>query len=166
MSEHTTPPTVCPAGLTRRTILTVGAGAGVAAGLGLLAACGSNGGGSANGSAGSGDSTTGAGSGTATGGSSSSGIVALSSITVGQAVAATLDGKPIVVARPTDSTAVAFSAICTHQGCTVNVNGATLNCPCHGSKFNALTGAVEQGPATQDLPSVAVTVSGDDVVAS
>lgn len=184
MSDQPTPTTVCPEasssqgrpetsrpevfepGVSRRTMLTVGAGA--AAGLGLLAACGSNGSGSnGSGSTGSGgDATSGAGSGTTTGAAAASGIVALSSIPVGQAVAANLDGKPIVVGRPTDSTAVAFSAVCTHQGCTVNVNGATLNCPCHGSAFNALTGAVERGPATANLPAVAVSVSGGTVVAS
>ena len=156
MSELPTPSTV-----SRRAIITTGVGA--AAGLGLLAACGTSNdsGGGANPAA-----STAAGATSGSTGGASTGIVALSSITVGQAVAATLDGKPIVVARPTNSTAAAFSAICTHQGCTVNVNGAVLNCPCHGSKYNALTGAVENGPATQPLPSVAVTVTDGQVVAS
>ncbi|HEY7813330.1 MAG TPA: Rieske (2Fe-2S) protein, partial [Nakamurella sp.] len=147
--------------VSRRAIITTGVGA--AAGLGLLAACGTSNdsGGGANPAA-----STAAGATSGSTGGASTGIVALSTITVGQAVAATLDGKPIVVARPTNSTAAAFSAICTHQGCTVNVNGAVLNCPCHGSKYNALTGAVENGPANQPLPSVAVTVTDGQVVAS
>lgn len=161
MSELPTRATV-----SRRAVITTGAGA--AAGLGLLAACGSNGGsGAATPATTAATATTAAGTGGTAGGSgSSAAIVALSSISVGQAVAATLNGSPIVVSRPTDTSAAAFSAICTHQGCTVNVNGATLNCPCHGSEFNALTGAVERGPATQALPSVPVTVADGQVVAS
>jgi len=73
-------------------------------------------------------------------------LVSLASVPVGQAVSATLDGKPIIVAQPTAGQAVAFSAICTHMGCTVAPNGGELDCPCHGSRYYALTGQVIQGP--------------------
>jgi Rieske Fe-S protein len=131
----------------------VRAGLGVAVAGPLLAACSSD--------ADSPSTTTPAGS----GGASSGSLPKLEDITVGQAVAATLGGAPIVVARPTDSTVAGFTAVCTHQQCTVNVNGAELNCPCHGSKFNALTGAVEHGPATQPLGAVALSVKDGQVVA-
>ena len=91
-------------------------------------------------------------------------IVALSAVPVGQAVSATLDGKPIVVAQPAAGQAVAFSAICTHQGCTVAPKGSELDCPCHGSKYNALTGAVINGPAPSPLPAVSVSVKDGNVV--
>jgi len=87
-------------------------------------------------------------------------------VPVGGAVAATdANGKPIIVAQPTAGKAVAFSAICTHQGCPVKVAGVELHCPCHGSKFNALTGAVLGGPAAQPLPEVTVAVANGKVVA-
>ena len=93
-------------------------------------------------------------------------LAVLSKVPVGGAVAATdANGKPIIVAQPTAGKAVAFSAICTHMGCTVAVNGAELDCPCHGSKYNALTGAVINGPAPKPLPPVAVEVQNGDVVA-
>jgi Rieske Fe-S protein len=80
-------------------------------------------------------------------------------------VAATdANGKPIVVAQPTAGKVVAFSAICTHRGCTVAVAGVQLHCPCHGSRYDALTGAVINGPAPRPLPAVAVEVSGNNVV--
>ena len=90
----------------------------------------------------------------------------LSKVPVGGALAATdANGKPIIIAQPTAGKAVAFSAICTHMGCTVAVKGAELDCPCHGSKYNALTGAVINGPAPSPLPTVAVEVQNGNVVA-
>jgi Rieske Fe-S protein len=73
-------------------------------------------------------------------------------------------GKPITLARPSAGTVAAFSAICTHLGCTVNPGGSQLNCPCHGSVFNAFTGQVLHGPAPRALPSIAVHVADGYVV--
>jgi cytochrome b6-f complex iron-sulfur subunit len=88
----------------------------------------------------------------------------LSAIPVGGSIVATQAGKPIVVSRPSAGTAAAFSAICTHMGCTVNAGGPRLNCPCHGSAYNAFTGQVLQGPAVQALPAIAVHVADGYVV--
>ncbi len=70
-----------------------------------------------------------------------------------------LDQDRIVLTRGDGPTVHGFSAICTHQGCTVSsVAHGTIDCPCHGSRFNAMTGAVAQGPATRSLPVIAVAV--------
>ncbi len=72
----------------------------------------------------------------------------------------------VVVAQPSKGTYKGFSAVCTHAGCVVdNVEGTVISCPCHGSRFNALTGAVEQGPAASPLPEVAVRVQGGKLIA-
>ena len=72
--------------------------------------------------------------------------------------------EKIVLTRPTGQTVKAFTAVCTHQGCLVaTVSAGAIHCPCHGSAFDASTGAVVNGPASQPLAAVAVTVA-DGVV--
>jgi Rieske Fe-S protein len=92
-------------------------------------------------------------------------LAKLSDIKVGEAISATgPDGAKIIIARPTSTTVAGFSAICTHQGCLVRPVGKQLDCPCHGSVYNATTGEVLIGPAVRALPQVAVSIAGDDVV--
>ena len=92
-------------------------------------------------------------------------LAKLADIPVGMSAPVNLpDGEPAVVARLTANTAVAFSAKCTHMGCTVQPAGSELHCPCHGSKYNALTGAVIQGPAPAPLRKIAVAVQNGEVV--
>lgn len=62
------------------------------------------------------------------------------------------DGAADIVVRHADGSLSAHSAACTHAGCNVTYQQGALYCPCHGSVFNARTGAVEQGPAVQPLP--------------
>ncbi len=78
-----------------------------------------------------------------------------------------LKDAPIVLTRTATGELHAFSAVCTHQGCTVAaVTGGTIDCPCHGSRFDAATGAVRTGPAARPLPPVAVVVRGGKVYTS
>lgn len=89
----------------------------------------------------------------------------MSAIPVGGVTPATgADGKPVIVARPQDDQVVAFSAVCTHQGCQVVPNKERLDCPCHGSQFDAMTGKVLQGPATKALPPVNIQVQGQQIL--
>lgn len=67
----------------------------------------------------------------------------------------------VVVTQPQSGTFKGFSAICTHQQCTVSeVTGGTIRCPCHGSQYKVADGSVVVGPATQPLPPVNVKVNG------
>lgn len=77
-----------------------------------------------------------------------------------------LADQNVVVTLGSDSTVHAFSATCTHQGCTVSaVQNGVISCPCHGSQFDARTGAVVAGPAPRALPSVPVVVRNGAVYA-
>jgi thiosulfate dehydrogenase [quinone] large subunit len=76
------------------------------------------------------------------------------------------NGAPAVLFR-TKTGVFAYSAICTHQGCTVTYTPAskTLKCPCHGSEFDPFKSAkAVVGPATVKLPSVKVAIDGAWVV--
>ena len=119
--------------LSRRSVLrgvTVGGAA-----LPLLAACG---GGSSGGSKSSGS------------GDSGGATVAKSDVPVGGGTI--LKAEKVVVTQPTKGDFKAFTAVCTHQGCTVGsiVNGQII-CPCHQSHYSIKNGDVLSGPAPSPL---------------
>ncbi|MCH0543247.1 Rieske (2Fe-2S) protein [Streptomyces sp. MUM 203J] len=68
--------------------------------------------------------------------------------------------EKVVVTQPAAGDFKAFSAVCTHQGCTVgSVTNGLINCPCHGSRFRIADASVAAGPAPRPLPPREITVS-------
>jgi cytochrome b6-f complex iron-sulfur subunit len=67
-----------------------------------------------------------------------------------------------VIVLKTGSGYLALSAICTHQGCTVNFNQGTnrLVCPCHSGVFD-LSGSVVSGPPPSALRVYSTSVNGN-----
>ena len=134
----------------RRTVLRVAgvAGAGVAAGGALSACSGSS-------------ATQGAGTAATTAVANAAGALAKTAdIPVG-------GGKivdKVVVTQPVAGTFKAFSAICTHQGCTVtSIASGKIDCACHGSVFDAATGAVITGPAARALAEQKISVADGSI---
>ncbi|MBR7742206.1 Rieske (2Fe-2S) protein [Phycicoccus sp. BSK3Z-2] len=125
------------------------AGAGVA-GVGTLAACGSSAEEAADAAGDAASSAAGA----------AGDAIAAADVPVGGGLV--VEDMETVVTQPTEGEYKAFSSVCTHSGCTVGgVADNVISCPCHGSEFDASTGEVLQGPATDPLPEKSVTLDGD-----
>lgn len=73
--------------------------------------------------------------------------------------------SPIYVLALADGEYAALSPVCTHLGCTVDVVGARLLCPCHGSTYDR-EGNVLRGPAERALQRfpVMLTTGGQLVI--
>ncbi|MFJ6196482.1 Rieske (2Fe-2S) protein [Micromonospora sp. NPDC092111] len=146
-----------PGTQTRRVLL---AGAGAVGASVLLTACGGD---SDGGSAAPTSSAPGASAGAAQGDrQAASSIATTSDIPVGGGQVYAAQG--VVITQPTAGQFKAFDPICTHQGCPVsNVDGGTINCTCHNSKFAITDGSVKQGPATTPLAAKEIKVQGDQI---
>ncbi len=142
----------------RRTVLA--SGVVVAAAAALTAACGSSDSGAATSPAAS--SPAGSGGGASSPAAGAGTTVATTDVPVGGGTI--LADAKVVVTQPTAGEFKAFTAVCTHQGCTVaSVANGTISCPCHGSAFSAADGSVQGGPAKGPLAAVPVTVSGTQI---
>ena len=102
------------------------------------------------------------------GGANAVRLVATDAVPVGGGIIN--DELGVVVTQPTTGEFRAFSARCTHQGCSVSeVTDGLIHCFCHGSQFAITDGAVvraAQGltPDQQDpLPEVGIAIDGDTV---
>ena len=75
-----------------------------------------------------------------------------------------LADQKVVLTRETGDKVHCFTAVCTHQGCLVSQRRRRQDhLPCHGSAFDANTGAVVDGPAPAPLSAVPVTVVNGSV---
>jgi Rieske Fe-S protein len=77
---------------------------------------------------------------------------------------AVFSDSKLVVTQPEEGDYRAFSAACTHGGCTVQEVDEVIGCLCHGSEFDVATGDVVKGPATEPLESFTVTIDGTDII--
>jgi Rieske Fe-S protein len=144
----------------RRVLVTGGV---VAAAAAVTAACGSSGGGAASGPpAASGGSGTDAGSPAASSPTAAGATVPEADVPVGGGTV--LTDQKVVVTQPVAGQFKAFTAVCTHMGCTVaSVANGTINCPCHGSQYSIKDGSVVAGPAPAPLAPIPFTISGSTI---
>ncbi len=154
--------------ISRERFIRLGSALGVGAAAASLAACGGGGssGGSGGSGSGSGESEK-AGSSTAGGEAQSGGaaIAQASEVAPGSAVKFKDGGQDAVLVHLESGDFVAYSAVCTHQACTVAYQKGQLACPCHGSVFDPANGAeVVTGPAQSPLPEIPVEVKGGQIL--
>ena len=158
--------------ISRERFIRLGSALGVGAACASLVACGggassSGGGGSGGGNGGGGDSGDGSSKKSSGGGAKAGGtaIVSESEVAPGSAHKFEDSGNPAILVHLDNGEFVAYSAVCTHQGCDVAYKDGNLACPCHGSIFDPADGAaVVTGPAQRPLPEIPVKVEGGEVV--
>ncbi len=75
------------------------------------------------------------------------------------------DGSPDILIRESDGSLKAFSAVCTHAGCTVGYDGSEIYCPCHGGTYSAETGEVTGGPPPAPLTAKEVLEQNGQIYA-
>jgi cytochrome b6-f complex iron-sulfur subunit len=76
--------------------------------------------------------------------------------------------SPAMLIHGADDSWVAFSAVCTHLGCTVQFEPQMnrIHCACHGGVYDPHTGKNVSGPPPRPLKSYKVKVAADGVVVS
>ena len=170
--------------ISRETFIRLAAGLGVGAATASVAACGGASGGGSGGNSGNGAGNgagNGSGDGAAVGqntpaasadgsgeaatGSGGKAIAAESDVASGGALKFKDRGRDAVLVHLDGGEFVAYSAVCTHAGCTVAFQNAQLACPCHGSIFDPANGAeVVSGPAQTPLPEIPIKTQDGQVL--
>ncbi len=146
-------------GTSRRAVLRGAVVAGVAAPF--LAACSSN---DSSGSPSSPSTPPSSAGGGSTSSSDGGGGAVATTSEIPEGGGIILADAKVVITQPAAGQFKAFSAICTHLGCTVSkVVDGTIDCPCHGSMYSIKDGSVVGGPAPMPLPPQQIKVTGSDI---
>lgn len=92
-------------------------------------------------------------------------VASVQDVKPGEVIQVTV-GDELVVLGNVDGEFLAVSDVCSHEFVLLHdgwLEGDTIECPQHGSKFSMRTGEVRNLPATQPIPVYEVRVEGDDV---
>lgn len=71
--------------------------------------------------------------------------------------------QPLIVIVDANGKHSVISSECTHKGCTVEVQGERIVCPCHGSTYDR-KGDVLKGPAQRSLQRYPSRLTSDGVL--
>ncbi|MQA76979.1 MAG: Rieske 2Fe-2S domain-containing protein [Streptosporangiales bacterium] len=94
-------------------------------------------------------------------------VCAVSDLAEGDVRRAEVDGVPVAVVRAEDGMFYACHDVCTHEEVPLSegdVEGTTIECWLHGSRFDLLTGQPTGLPATEPVATYPVKIDGDDVL--
>ncbi len=86
----------------------------------------------------------------------------------GTAVRVVIEGVPVAVVR-SDGEFYAIHDVCSHANVALSegeIEGRTIECWLHGSRFDLVTGRPTGLPATQPVPVYPVKIDGDDILVS
>ncbi len=94
-------------------------------------------------------------------------VCSLRDLGANEALRVIVGGVPIAVVKDSAGAVFAIGDTCTHGDISLAegfVEGDTLECWAHGSKFRLTTGKPLTLPAYEPVPVFRVTVEGDDVL--
>jgi 3-phenylpropionate/trans-cinnamate dioxygenase ferredoxin component len=92
---------------------------------------------------------------------------ALSDLAKDEPLAVELGGEPVAIVRVGDGDVYAIRDVCSHAEVPLSegeVDGCTIECWLHGSRFDLRTGKPTGMPATEPVPVYPVKTEGDDVL--
>jgi cytochrome b6-f complex iron-sulfur subunit len=95
-------------------------------------------------------------------------LVGAHTLPVGSVLAFKFGAYPALLIHHKDNTWVAFDAVCTHLGCTVQYHPDEdkIKCACHGGVYNAHNGENISGPPPKPLTKYLVKVEKAGVTVS
>lgn len=91
-------------------------------------------------------------------------VGAAADLVVGGSKSISFGGHNYLFYRPDEATVLAYTSICTHQGCTVGLAKDFFKCPCHGSEYSHTDGSVIQGPAPKPLTRYAAEIKDGKIL--
>jgi nitrite reductase/ring-hydroxylating ferredoxin subunit/uncharacterized membrane protein len=92
-------------------------------------------------------------------------VIDSSDLAAGVPMRVVVEDTPVFILRHGDGLH-ALHDRCSHRGCSLaggELDGESIVCPCHGSRFSLRDGSVERGPATSPQPAYEVRESGGKV---
>ena len=92
---------------------------------------------------------------------------ALSDLADSEPLAVDLEGEPVAIVRVSAGDVYAIRDVCSHAEVPLSegeVDGCTIECWLHGSRFDLRTGKPTGMPATEPVPVYPVQIEGDDVL--
>ncbi len=92
-------------------------------------------------------------------------VCALEDVAKGSAISAEIDGTPIAVVHADDDNVYAVHDQCSHATVALSegeIDGCTLECWLHGSRFDLRTGRPTGLPATEPVATFPVEVRDGD----
>ncbi len=93
------------------------------------------------------------------------GVASAGAIAEGEMSSYTVADRSVAVAN-VEGDPVAFDDTCTHQGCSLaegELDGTVVECPCHGGRFDVMTGEVVSGPPPEPVDVFEVREEGGEL---
>jgi 3-phenylpropionate/trans-cinnamate dioxygenase ferredoxin subunit len=96
-------------------------------------------------------------------------VCSLDDVAKGSVISAELDGIAVAIVHADDDTVYAIRDLCSHASIALSegeLDGCTLECWLHGSRFDLRTGAPSGLPATEPVATFPVEIRDGDIYVS